>query len=154
MNRSKWLRECGVAFGLLVVLAAIAVPVYQRSRKLAKQSGCYHVLRSMTAALDMYAREWDGEYPLSDDWPDAIRPYMRIRWPPFTCPAVGGDDEPVSYAMAAEPGGTLVFWDVHPLTGEPAFRHDDGICVAHADRHVTWMTAEEFGAAIGGSADE
>lgn len=92
---------------IILVLAAILVPVMIRARHPSLEMRCMAQLKQVSAAVQMYAQD-SGNYPLSHNWHTAIRPYIDDsrdeygRVPPgsardpLTCPS-DPTDSPVSY---------------------------------------------------------
>lgn len=57
---------------------------------------CHQRVRELAQALNDYADEHDGKYPVASVWMDAIEPYLEGE-KPFACP--GHPDEEYSYAF-------------------------------------------------------
>lgn len=65
-RRGVTLIELGVAIGILVLLMAIAVPVFSAMRRQREMAGCALNLKTIGAALRMYWEDWGG-FPVAFD---------------------------------------------------------------------------------------
>jgi prepilin-type processing-associated H-X9-DG protein/prepilin-type N-terminal cleavage/methylation domain-containing protein len=97
------LTELVVAIGVLALLAALLFPVLSKARERSHATTCAMNLRQISMALQVYAQDHNGAYPLirpfNDDancslWADRVFPYLKQR-EIFWCPAYPeGEYEP------------------------------------------------------------
>jgi prepilin-type N-terminal cleavage/methylation domain-containing protein len=85
--------ELLVVIAIIALLAAILFPVFAKAREQARKATCLSNLRQIGVAVSLYASDYDGGYPNTDD------PYLwvgkRFRWPIMPYLAAGqkqGDD--------------------------------------------------------------
>ncbi|HEU4754760.1 MAG TPA: DUF1559 domain-containing protein, partial [Armatimonadota bacterium] len=62
--RGFTLIELLVVIAIIAILAAILFPVFARAREAARQTACASNLRQLGTALNMYAQDYEGGYPL------------------------------------------------------------------------------------------
>lgn len=55
--------EILVVIGIIGILSAIVLPVYQNAKKNASRTVCLNNLKQIGAALQLYAQDWDGCAP-------------------------------------------------------------------------------------------
>jgi prepilin-type N-terminal cleavage/methylation domain-containing protein/prepilin-type processing-associated H-X9-DG protein len=99
-RRGFTLIEMLVVIAILVVLAAILLPVLIGAREVARQTHCASNLQQIGRALESYVDDHDGCYPPGQvqprarddekdegvgDWEDAIQPYVKND-PLYRCP--------------------------------------------------------------------
>lgn len=145
------------AFSLLflVMAAAIMFPVFARAREAAKVSNCTTNLKEIGMGMQMYSNDYDGYLPRSQNWLDAMKPYVKnpsaYRCPSAKAPDMGyAFNAPLSGARTSTleqdrvlcfdaRGGRNAFGDKSIL----AARHRDGTAnVVCADGHVTrWFAS-------------
>lgn len=77
--------ELLTVIGIIAVLAAIIFPVFATARGKARQAACSSNLRQIGMATQMYAQDYDGQFPWAIDasdyaipamWPAACRPFL------------------------------------------------------------------------------
>jgi hypothetical protein len=83
---------------IIILLAAILLPVFMQARKPGYEMRCMTQLKQVAGAVNMYAQDY-GNYPLSHNWHHAVRTYVddvggeigRVepgsRRDPLTCPS-------------------------------------------------------------------
>lgn len=83
--------ELLVAVTIIAVLAAILFPVFAKARDKARQAHCQSNLRQMTAAVLMYASDYDDQTPSANFRADLIliQPYLKNQ-DVFRCPSDSG----------------------------------------------------------------
>lgn len=79
------LMEILVVFAIIIVLAAIAFPVYGRIKATSNKNAALAVMKSLGAAVGTYAAQNDGSLPMedsagSDDWGTAAQPAADKAW--------------------------------------------------------------------------
>lgn len=77
MRRGFTLIELLVVIAIIAILAAILFPVFARARAKAKQSQCLSNVKQMQLGMIMYASDYDGVNPFSNNWHSAIHPYVK-----------------------------------------------------------------------------
>jgi prepilin-type N-terminal cleavage/methylation domain-containing protein/prepilin-type processing-associated H-X9-DG protein len=101
-NRGFTLVELLVVIAIIAILAAIMFPVFAKSREKARQASCQSNLKSIGAAMLMYAQDYDEMFPQAgtegsnNRWDAAIHPYMRST-KIFKCPSHSLDASTNSY---------------------------------------------------------
>lgn len=89
--------ELLVVIAIIAVLAGIIFPVFAQAREKARQTTCQSNLRQIGTALQMYATDYDGQYPYAIDASDfavsqmwdgspACQARIRARQIPFLHP--------------------------------------------------------------------
>nr|CAA9240232.1 hypothetical protein AVDCRST_MAG63-1499 [uncultured Armatimonadetes bacterium] len=77
--------ELLTVIAIIAVLAGIIFPVFATAREKARQATCQSNLRQIGMAIQMYASDYDGQYPWAVDasdkyvpqiWPAACRPFL------------------------------------------------------------------------------
>ncbi|NIM07541.1 MAG: DUF1559 domain-containing protein, partial [Armatimonadetes bacterium] len=61
------------------------LPVFGKARERARQTTCLSNMKQLSAAVMMYAANWDERMPAADNWSDAILPYVHNEGV-FKCP--------------------------------------------------------------------
>jgi prepilin-type N-terminal cleavage/methylation domain-containing protein/prepilin-type processing-associated H-X9-DG protein len=64
VRRGFTLIELLVVIAIIAILAAILFPVFAQAREAARKSSCQSNLRQLGFALNMYAQDYEGGYPL------------------------------------------------------------------------------------------
>jgi prepilin-type N-terminal cleavage/methylation domain-containing protein/prepilin-type processing-associated H-X9-DG protein len=101
-SRGFTLVELLVVIAIMAILAAIMFPVFAKSREKARQSSCQSNLKSIGAAMLMYAQDFEEMFPLegtegsNNGWDAAVQPYMRST-KIFKCPSHSLDASTNSY---------------------------------------------------------
>jgi len=85
--------ELLVVIGIIVILAAILFPVFAKAKAKSLQTSCIANLRQLTAAMKMYAGDYDDQYPYAlyadtvrSAWADVMFGYVQNDGI-FQCPA-------------------------------------------------------------------
>jgi prepilin-type N-terminal cleavage/methylation domain-containing protein/prepilin-type processing-associated H-X9-DG protein len=68
--------EILVVIAIIVLLAAILLPVYARARTAAAMPVCLSNLKQLALAFDMYCADWDGVYPCLPQWKSRLDSYV------------------------------------------------------------------------------
>ncbi|MGD9496508.1 MAG: type II secretion system protein [Armatimonadota bacterium] len=106
----RWLSAAKflVAPTIILIVAAILVPALIRARGPTYEARCMTKLRQVAAAIGMYCDDYDLNYPLAQNWHEALRSYIdnpadpreRVlpgsKADPLKCPS-DGSEYPVSY---------------------------------------------------------
>ncbi|HET6456365.1 MAG TPA: DUF4190 domain-containing protein [Armatimonadota bacterium] len=168
MGRDPQLKGYGVALAAVIVsglavliipiLAAIMFPVFARAREAAQRTACLNNVKQISAALHMYAADYDGRFPASDHWNKSLQTYFKNP-KVLVCPTdkTGGP----SYGMndrignfgamdVASPAETVSFFDSKPgpnqNDGPPLLpvppRHIGQNNIGFVDGHV--MSVSDF----------
>ncbi len=61
--------EILVVIAIIAILAAILFPVFSRARAKARQSKCLSNQKQLALAMDMYAQDYDEQYPAAHNGP-------------------------------------------------------------------------------------
>ncbi|GEM_PF-766893 len=149
---------------LIMIFAAIMVPVFVRAREKARQAACLANLKQIGLAQLMYSADYPDRLPDAAVWPEKLDPYTHNAQI-YKCPS----DErtspplwqgnPVSYTMSAACSGvdlkTVTSPDAVPLTydgamvaggvGDADFRHNEGANSVYADGHAKWILNTGWG---------
>jgi prepilin-type processing-associated H-X9-DG protein len=64
---------------LIPIMAAILFPVFARAREQARATHCMNNLHALGVAAQMYQNDWDGCWPLKENWADAISTFLKDR---------------------------------------------------------------------------
>ena len=124
---------------LLASLAAVLYPVFTRAIEKARMADCQARLRQIGMALQVYARDWNGQFPPSKDDLSPLLPYLREP-DLLLCPTARAQNvKPPHYWY--RPGHA--FDDLHdvPLAGDVKPWHNGGGNVLFVDGHVKWFIA-------------
>ncbi len=154
----------GIGLALMMVLAAVTLPVFVRAREKARQASCQANLKQIGLEHMMYAADYNDHLPDAGVWPEKLNPYTHNALI-YKCPS----DErtspplwqgnPVSYTMSAACSGvdlkTVTSPADVPLTydglvlaggvGDADFRHNGGANCVYADGHAKWMVNANWG---------
>lgn len=145
--------EAFIVFLLIVGLMGWIGSLYLSSGEAARRTVCRSNLRQLTQALELYAQDHDGRYPLPARWVKASARYVDSLGV-FFCPS---DERPrrlrerqqpaVSYWYRPprsdhEPSATPVLGDVVYTNGTG--NHEEGGNVAYLDGHVVWTSFESW----------
>ncbi len=96
----RWLSPTRFIVAAFIVACAVIwlVPTLIRARKPAEEASCMAHLKQVGFAMSMYADDYNGRYPLTGNWHEAVRtyvddpadPHMRVkpgsRMDPLKCP--------------------------------------------------------------------
>lgn len=86
MRRGFTLVECLSVMGIILMLGAILLPVFSRTKQAARRTECLSNVRQLSDAMMMYLGDNNGCYPLRvdgtdneavDQWIDMIHPYVK-----------------------------------------------------------------------------
>ncbi len=154
----------GIGLALMMVLAAILLPVFVRAREKARQAACQANLKQIGLEQMMYAADYHDHLPDAGVWPEKLNPYTHNALI-YKCPS----DErtspplwqgnPVSYTMntacsgvdlktVASPADVPLTYDGLVLAGgvgDADFRHNGGANSVYADGHAKWMVNSNWG---------
>jgi prepilin-type N-terminal cleavage/methylation domain-containing protein/prepilin-type processing-associated H-X9-DG protein len=101
-NRGFTLVELLVVIAIIAILAAIMFPVFAKARDKARQASCQNNLKSIGAAMLMYAQDYEEMFPGAgssggnNSWDAAVQPYIRST-KIFKCPSHSLDESTNSY---------------------------------------------------------
>jgi len=140
---SRWV-EVAVGLCMLMVVAAIIMPTFSRSRAKAMQSSSLSNIKQIMLGFQMYAQDYDDHLPLASNWWTSTQPYLKntqILIDPSDPDPMRG----LSYCMVPrwsgakqkdipDPGDTIILYEGHD--GVPAYWHNDMMDVAYADGHA------------------
>jgi prepilin-type N-terminal cleavage/methylation domain-containing protein/prepilin-type processing-associated H-X9-DG protein len=77
-KRGFTLIELTVVISIIAILAAILFPVFAKAREAARKSTCASNLNQIGMALQMYARDWNGQLPRAEhDFRPIVVPYLN-----------------------------------------------------------------------------
>lgn len=152
--------ELVTVWAIICILAAILFPVFSKAREKGRQISCLSNLLNTGVALRMYAADYCGHLPLTDN---DLAPVLNPRYLPeaavLTCPTLRGDqlfDYPPllpEQMVARRAGFDYVYRggladDDAPNQGLAADRfrdvHNDGANTLFLDGHAKWLTQEQF----------
>jgi general secretion pathway protein G len=74
--------ELLVVIAIIAILAGLLFPVFAKVKTAAHTSVCQSNLKQIGAAIQNYAQDWDGQYPLGLDFADAS-PAAQDAWATF-----------------------------------------------------------------------
>jgi prepilin-type N-terminal cleavage/methylation domain-containing protein len=85
VKRGFTLIELLVVIAIIAILAAILFPVFAQARAQARRTQCLSNLRQIGLGIQMYAQDYDEQFPLDTDstadhfltWQDLIQPYAK-----------------------------------------------------------------------------
>jgi prepilin-type N-terminal cleavage/methylation domain-containing protein/prepilin-type processing-associated H-X9-DG protein len=82
--------EMLVVIGIIGILAAMLMPALARAKGKANEIKCLNHLRQLGLGLNMYAQDYNGEFPPRrippDAWPHRLKPFY-LDWQILTCPS-------------------------------------------------------------------
>lgn len=152
--------EAYAVFIVVILVVGFVVDLYRQQSGAADRTACSLHLRRLAQGALMYSQDYDGNYPLPDDWVRSLTPYVdRLEF--FFCPA---DKEirllrkkkgtrsilsdHVSY-WYIQPRDALTEPSMQPIYGDRMFfnligNHDFGGNVAYVDGHVQWRTLDQW----------
>ena len=87
----------GYLFGVMFIGMMFVKPFFS-ARAVARVTDCKAHLKQLSAAVIMYAQDWDETYPPADRWGDLVAPHLPPgeEWSTFRCPSAGS---PFGYAF-------------------------------------------------------
>ena len=149
-----------VALSVLIafVVVAMALPLFRGSRG-SRINVCGSHVKSLALAMYMYADDYDGHFPASAAWCDALCAYVRDldtfhcdKAPSLPCGYAYNSHMPtISLKQLSDPGRTVVIFEsargwnaaggIELLPSEP--RHHDGDYYGFADGSATWVKRSE-----------
>ena len=142
--------EVIVTLTLILLIVALLLPVYARSRETARGTTCLSNLQQMGTALHLYAQDHNGRFPPGGPgWAAAEMPYVK-NYAIFTCPS-----EPLARRKAVPPGPQGQIYTSYqyrgglgnddaadiPLGRDWDVWHLGGVNVLYLDGHTTWEEA-------------
>lgn len=150
-----------ILVAVMAVMAAVLFPVFARARESARATSCMSNVQHLSTAMQAYQSEWDGIFPLADNWNASIEPFVK-NTSAWHCPA-DKSGKP-SYAMnrklsglpqtvvPATPG-LIMFFDSKPgknQAGGPELfpsepRHMHQHVFAFADGHAAKVEQSAIG---------
>jgi prepilin-type processing-associated H-X9-DG protein len=71
-----------VVIAIIAILAALLFPVFAKVKASSRNAVCQSNLKQLGAAVQTYAQDWDGIYPIGIDFSDAT-PESRAGWAGF-----------------------------------------------------------------------
>ena len=174
MRRGFTLVELLVCVAIVVILAAILFPVFQRYGE--RKSSCQSNLKQIGLSVQIYVQDNNEHFPSLDTgagWRKAVDIYVKDD-AKFHCPSNGKDQTAKStdyWFNARLSGIQIAVLEVTSLTvalgdgysssdprvalselpkswladpKSPARRHLDGLNIAFADGHVKWLRPEKI----------
>jgi len=90
--KGKGLAIAGIALpiaSLFILLPLALMPALGKANEQAKRVVCAANLRHIGVTMQMYADDYDGQYPVADRWCDLLEAYYPSNEKIFVCPAVG-----------------------------------------------------------------
>jgi prepilin-type processing-associated H-X9-DG protein len=146
----------GVPLIMLPILAALLFPVFAQAREKARQTACASNEKQIALGMIMYAQDYDGLFPLRDQWQTGLTPYVPAD-NAFKCPAAR-EWTTTAYAYNAKlnaakteaialPESLVLLFetaqDKENANGSVDIllkpgRHNKGNNFAYADGHVKW----------------
>ena len=137
------------AMGIILIAAYTLLGVVGRSRQRAREANCLSNLHQVALALSMYAAEYAGRYPPTDDDLSPLCPRYLHEPGVFRCPVMPSPTR----TMGAERLGTNyqyqggLMTDADPnvgLVSDDRARHRRGANVIYADLRVQFVTAAQL----------
>jgi len=129
-RRGFTLVEVTIVVTIIAILAAILFPVFGRAREAARRTNCASNLYQIGAALQLYARDYDGRFPPADhDLRPVIQGYLNdpgvLRCPSDQIPASAWQGWTGPYSGSYQYRGGLSIEDRAdlPIAGEWTFAH-------------------------------
>lgn len=153
--RGFTLLELLIVIAILVLLAALLLPAFARSREDGRRSTCMSNLQQIALAVQQYAKDNDARYPLTEvndegdpyGWADAVEPYLKNRQV-FQCPS-----ENTLAASAPAEVGFLDYIYNSNLDGQPETVFEAvSNTILHADG-ISYTARESADGHEGSSAD-
>ncbi|MCW3095528.1 MAG: hypothetical protein JWL77_1146 [Chthonomonadaceae bacterium] len=93
----------GGGFLIIIVFAAMLVPVFSQARARARAVSCLSNVKQIGLGTMMYAEDYDQRLPIAATWQTGIDPYIKNRQV-FHCPAALGAPYP-----SASPGTNYAY---------------------------------------------
>lgn len=126
---------------MTAVWAAMLMPALARARGEARKAACLNNIKNIGTGMAMYQND-HGQWPesLRDIHPDYIESKGI-----FQCPAAGddgGEEFPDSYIYRKPPADADRMNT--PVVFDKPGNHREGRCVLFPDKHVEFLTEEEF----------
>ena len=104
-----------------------------------RETACLENVHDISLAFLLYSQDHGDTFPNSQNWPTAIRPYLRndavLRCPSGGAYAMNAALSGVAMANVPSPAETLLVYEVD-ATGQPIYPHGDKMNVGYADGHI------------------
>lgn len=141
-------------FAIIALMMSILMPALAGTRQLAQRVVCSTHLIQIGVMMQMYADDYDGQYPTPDRWCDLLQPYSANE-KIFVCPSA--EEGRCHYAInpSAEPKSPpdmVLIFETHPgwnQAGGPEIlsveNHcDKGCNILFNDSHVQFVKTEDI----------
>ena len=94
--------ELMIVIAIIAILAAILVPNFLKARAQGQLTACKSNCKNLATALEMYASDHGGRYPLSGDFKVRLTSGNYLKVIP-TCPAAGSDTYTSTFSSRQTP---------------------------------------------------
>lgn len=108
---------------MLPLVAAMVFPVFARARASARKAICLSNVKNISLAIQMYAADHDGHFPMADRWCDSLSEYVMDR-DVYRCPSA--QDLVCGYAYNAALSGSTLAEIADPVNEVSVFESNAG----------------------------
>lgn len=126
--------EMIATFTIILLLVALLIPVFVRSRESARRTACASNLQQIGVAMHLYAQDYNGMFPPEQPgWTAAAMPYIK-NLGVIACPSEP-EDSRRRYGQGAAAAGTPMFTSYQYL---PGLSNDDLATTAYVRDWEAW----------------
>jgi len=159
--KGKGLAIAGIAvpaaslfFMVPIMMLAILMPALAKARAQAHRVVCAANLKQIAIMIQMYADDYDGQYPIADRWCDLLEPYSANE-KIFVCPSVKKGRCHYAINPIAEPNSPpdmVLIFETYPgwnQAGGPEIlttenHNGEGCNILFVDSHVQFVRTEDL----------